>query len=118
MADVLAGRPISVAGDGTPYRSYLFAADLAVWLWTLLARGENGRAYNVGSDEDVTIVELANLVAETAKPKSRVQIAKAPRLGAEPLRYVPSIERARKELGLEVRITLQEGTRRTLEWLR
>ena len=118
MADVLAGRPISVQGDGTPYRSYLFAADLAVWLWALLVRGENGRAYNVGSDEDLTIAELANLVAEAAKPKSKVVIAKAPRLGAEPLRYVPSIERARKELGLEVRITLQEGIRRTLEWLR
>ncbi len=118
MADVLAGRPISVAGDGKPYRSYLFAADLAVWLWALLARGENGRAYNVGSDEDVTIAELANLLAEAVKPKSKVVIAKAPRLGAEPLRYVPSIERARKELGLEVRITLQEGIRRTLEWLR
>jgi nucleoside-diphosphate-sugar epimerase len=118
MADVLAGRPISVQGDGTPYRSYLFAADLAVWLWALLVRGENGRAYNVGSDEDVTIADLANLVAETAKPKSKVQIAKAPRLGAEPHRYVPSIERARKELQLEVRITLQEGIKQTLAWLR
>jgi nucleoside-diphosphate-sugar epimerase len=118
MADVLAGRPISVQGDGTPYRSYLFAADLAVWLWALLVRGKNGRAYNVGSDEDLTIAELASLVAEAANPKSKVVIAKSPRLGAEPLRYVPSIVRARKELGIEVRITLQEGIRQTLEWLR
>jgi dTDP-glucose 4,6-dehydratase len=118
IADVLAGRPISVQGDGTAYRSYLFAADLSVWLWALLVRGEGGRAYNVGSDEDLTIAELANLVAEAERPKSKVAIAKAPRLGEEPHRYVPSIERARTELGLEVRITLQEGIRQALQWLR
>lgn len=118
IGDVLAGRPIRIQGDGTPYRSYLYAADLAVWLWALLVRGQNGRAYNVGSNEEVSIAALARTVAEVAGSREQIQIAQQPKPGASPLRYVPSIERARTELGLECHIKLKEGIRRTLDWLR
>lgn len=118
LRDVLAERSILVQGDGTPYRSYLFAADLAVWLWALLVRGATGRAYNVGSDEDVTIAELATAVVEASAYKCEIRIAQPSRAGAIPQRYVPSIDRARSELGLEARIRLMEGLRRTLDWLR
>lgn len=118
IGDVLAGRTISIQGDGTPYRSYLYAADLAVWLWALLVRGKNGRAYNVGSDEDVTIASLAKAVVEEAGSEPEIHIAQRPKPGAPPSRYVPSIDRARTELGLEPRIRLKEGIRRTLDWWR
>ena len=118
MGDVIAGRAISIQGDGTPYRSYLYAADLAVWLWALLVRGRNGRAYNVGSDEDVTIADLARAVAEESGKQPQVHIARTPTPGAPPSRYVPLIDRARSELGLEPRIRLRDGIRRTFDWQR
>ena len=117
IGDVLENRPIDIQGDGTPYRSYLYAADLAVWLWSLLLSGKNGRGYNVGSDEDLTIAELATVVAEVAGVKTEIRIAQQPKPGAAALRYVPSIERARTELGLECWIKLRDGIRRTLVWL-
>lgn len=118
VGDALAKRPISIAGDGTAYRSYLYAADLVVWLWALLVRGKNERAYNVGSDEELTIATVAQIVAEVASSPHAIEMAQQPKPGAVPLRYVPSVERARAELGLEPRIKLKEGIMRTLDWLR
>ena len=114
IRDALAGRPIVVEGDGTPVRSYLYAADLAIWLWTILIRGESGRAYNVGSEREISIADLARLVAGSGS----VEVRGTARPGERPERYVPSTARARTELQLQERIDLSESIRRTLEWHR
>ena len=117
IRDALAGGPIRVMGDGTPRRSYLYAADLAIWLWTVLLRGTPGRPYNVGSDEDVGIAELARFAAAAVQTTAGVIVAKEPTGGGTPpARYVPSVERARSELHLEAWVPLEEGIRRTAEW--
>ena len=114
IRDALAGGPIRVNGDGTPYRSYLYAADLAVWLWTILLRGKPGCPYNVGSDDDHTILDMARAVAGVARlPPSAIQVAQAPVPGAHPSRYVPDVTRAGKELGLRISIGLDDAIRRT-----
>jgi len=116
LRDALAGRPIRVGGDGTPYRSYLYAADLAVWLWTILFAAPTHRAYNVGSDEAVSIADLAQMIAASRTPSLPVEIARPAPPGAPPARYVPAVERARRELALSVRIPLAESLARTLGW--
>ncbi len=116
VRDVLNGGPIRIQGDGTPYRSYLYAADLAVWLWTLLVRGEPGRPYNVGSDDAVTIAELARTVAAVTVPGTAVEIAQAAVPGVSGSRYVPSVERAEREMGLRPIVSLEEGVRRMYDW--
>jgi dTDP-glucose 4,6-dehydratase len=113
IRDAMKGGPIRISGDGTPYRSYLYAADLAIWLWTILVKGENSRPYNVGSGEAITIDGLAKVVAENIRPGIAVEIAQKPAPGAPAARYVPNVERARLELGLEPWIPLAEGVRRT-----
>jgi dTDP-glucose 4,6-dehydratase len=116
IRDAMAGGPVEIAGDGTPYRSYLYAADLAIWLWTILFRGQPGRAYNVGSADAVTIADLARRVVSVINPAAPIRIARQPEPGAPALRYVPATERAEKELGLRSLIPLEEGIRRTWEW--
>jgi len=107
---------IEVAGDGTPRRSYLYAADLAIWLWTILVSGESGRPYNVGSEADLSIAELARLVGDVLNPGIPVHIQDASVLGAPPKRYVPSTARAAGELGLSTRVELPEAIGRTADW--
>ncbi len=116
IGDGLAGRPIRIEGDGTPLRSYLYAGDLAVWLWTMLAFGEAGRAYNVGSEEAVGIGELAERVG--ARLGVAVERTRTPVPGQPVERYVPSTERAREELGLKVTVGLGEAIDRTVRWHR
>ena len=112
MRDALAGRSIVLTGDGTPVRSYLHAVDLTVWLWTMYARGAAGRAYNVGSEQAVTLRELAEMIAGEFG-LVEVKVLRTPLPGKVPHRYVPSTARARVELGLCETINLRETIRRS-----
>lgn len=116
IADALRGGPIRVNGDGTSYRSYLYGADLAIWLWTILARGEALRPYNVGSASAVTIGELAEMVARAFTPPRVVTIACQPKAGTRAQRYVPAVSRAENELGLRQHVSLADAIARTITW--
>jgi len=110
IRDRAEGRPIRITGDGSAVRSYLYAADLAIWLWTLLVAGTPGRPYNVGAERAVSIAELARMVAAGGP----VEMAGTPVPGRLPERYVPSCERARTELKLQELIPLEDAIRRTM----
>jgi dTDP-glucose 4,6-dehydratase len=115
IRDQLQGDSIRVAGDGTALRSYMYAGDLMVWLWTILFRGAPLRAYNVGSEQSVSIRELAHTVAEALSPRVEVKILGTPGSGPAQ-RYVPSTARAQSELGLSCELPLREAIRRTQRW--
>jgi dTDP-glucose 4,6-dehydratase len=112
----LASQPIAIRGDPSTVRSYLYAADLAVWLWTILSRAAPLRPYNVGSDQAISLGALAEEVASVLSPGMPVQIALSSRPGAAGNRYVPAIKRSTEELGLRQTIFLRDAIRRTAEW--
>lgn len=118
ICDALHGRSIQVKGDGTPLRSYLYAADLAIWLWTLLLAGASGRAYNVGSPVSRSIREVAEAVAAASGEALQVEISETPASAFPLASYVPAVKRAEVELGLRVWIPLDEAIRKTLAWHR
>jgi nucleoside-diphosphate-sugar epimerase len=102
---------IVIIGSGKPLRSYLYAADLSVWLLTILAQGKSNQIYNVGSDKAYSILELANLVRNEFAPRKEI-IVIGSKDKTERMNYIPSINKA-KSIGLDVWFSLQESL---IEW--
>lgn len=116
IRDAMAGGPIKIKGDGTPYRSYLYAADLTIWLWTILIRGVSNRPYNVGSRNPLSILETAEAVSRALPGQVPIEIAQKPVPGQLAARYVPETMRAQQELDLREWTPLDEAIRRTANW--
>jgi nucleoside-diphosphate-sugar epimerase len=122
IADALAGRNIVLRGDGTPTRSYLYMADLAIWLWTMLLFEDKPTTsplvLNVGSGETISIRDLAQEVIDELGPTLKVEFANNATAGEQRLQYVPDVSRAQSELGLGPIVGLRDAIRRTGEWYR
>lgn len=116
IRDAVKGETIVVRGDGTPFRSYLHAVDLTVWMWTLLTRGVPGRPYNVGSPHSISIADLAREVSRQVPGSVPVHIRQRSVPGQPVQRYVPDVARIREELDLGVTIGLGEAISRTAAW--
>jgi dTDP-glucose 4,6-dehydratase len=117
IRDAMKGGPIVIKGDGTPYRSYLYAADLAIWLWNILLKARRRNPYNVGSDRDLTINETAQLVRDILLPNGLIHTAQVAKHGQPASRYVPSVQRAQQELDVASWISLYDAIRKTGIWI-
>ncbi len=121
---ILRGKPIQINGDGTSLRSYLYCADLTIWLFKILFNGLPNVAYNVGSDQAVSILQLAQLIHRVGcefdpkrhHMKDPIIVAQRPSPDAKRQQYVPSIDRAKSQLSLDVWTPLPLAIRKTLEW--
>ena len=116
IADCLEKRPLVISGDATLLSSYIYGADLTVWLWTILVNGLNDRAYNVGSEEAVSVAELAEEFNRCCGNRSAVQVLQPVLPGIPPARYVPCTGRARKELKLTIDFPLRQALEKTVKW--
>ena len=112
IADGLAGRDINVKADRKVYRSYMYADDLVKWLMTL-AENANPQCpiYNVASDDEVEILELAEIVANVFNVGIQSLEGSAKYVD----RYIPSVEKAINELGVSNNYTLKESILMSIE---
>ena len=116
IRDGLRGGPIVINGDGTPRRSYLYAADLATFLWTILFKGQSLRPYNVGSDHSFSILEVAEMVSQRMPSPVGIEIhgKSLPNKALE--QYIPDISRIKHELGVQPSLALEEAISRTVRF--
>lgn len=109
-------KDIYIQGDGTPLRSYLYAADLAHWLWVLLFDAPNMGIYNVGGDEAISIAGLAQRVNDALHGRGKIHVAQQPNPNVPPQAYIPSIRRIETDLALSPSVPLDEAIKRTAHW--
>ena len=104
--DVINKRPIAVKANHQVYRSYMYADDLVEWLMTIADDASpKCPIYNVGSNQAVLVSDLAKALA-----KSYYLVAEIPHISDSKIdRYIPSIKKAEKELGLYVKFELYES---------
>lgn len=114
IRDALYTSEIIVEGDGTAVRSYMDQRDLAEWLIKILMCGIKGKAYNVGSDESISIRELAFLIRDTIAQSKPVKIIGVEKIQNYKNIYVPSIIKAKNDLGLKINYSLEESIKETI----
>lgn len=112
IRDAMEGKKVIVNGNGLPCRSYLYASDLTVWLLHMLVRAESCKPYNVGSDESISVKELAQRTAETLS-NGEYEVLGAKDIGWNPGRYVPDTSLIEADLGLKRTVSLDEAIVRT-----
>lgn len=111
ISNSIKGENIVIKGNGTTVRSYLYAADLSIWLFTMLVKGIDRQTYNVGSNEAISIKDLAHMINDS---HSEVQIL-GKSLEKESI-YFPSIDKAKRELDLEIYTSLDESIIKTINF--
>lgn len=111
IRDCLANKDIEIKGDGTPYRTYLYADDLVEWLFRALFEGRAGQAYNIGSDRAVSIRELAETVRSALGSRNEIIVRGTPVPGQPAARYVPDVSKITGELKVKRRFELEEAIR-------
>jgi len=114
IGNCLRDEPIIIKGDGTPFRSYMYASDLVDWLLTIMISGDVGGAYNVGSSSPISIGDLAMKVRDLASSKSLIEVLLPFDDQKLVQRYVPCIDKATQSLSLEVKVDLDAAIRETL----
>jgi UDP-glucose 4-epimerase len=109
------GKPLTIAGDGSTTRSFIYVEDLADGIVAALKPEAAGRTYNLSGDEVVTILEIAERVQENTDNCEIVHTP--PRPGDFPGKVI-SNERALEELGWKAETSFKEGVRKYVEWVR
>lgn len=102
IAQLLAGKPLTIVGDGEQTRDFTFVSDVVDSLVTVAERGATGEIYNVGSGKPVSVNELVRLLGA----KETVHIPKRP---GEPDCTWADITKIRTQLGWEPRVAIAEG---------
>lgn len=111
----LAGEPLTIYGDGSQTRSFCYVDDLVEGLTRMLTRDDlAGEIINLGTDEEMTILALAEKVKELTQSSSGFSYAPLPE--DDPLIRRPDLSKARNILGWEARVSLEEGLRRLVDW--
>jgi dTDP-glucose 4,6-dehydratase len=115
LRQALRNAPITVFGDGSQTRSFCYMSDLVEGLYRLMQSDER-YPVNLGNPQEMTILEFAERIRRLTNSRSRIIHQPLPQ--DDPRKRQPDITKARRILGWEPRVSLEEGLWRTIEYFR
>jgi UDP-glucuronate decarboxylase len=119
IASALVGENLKITGDGKSTRSFQYVTDCMHGLYSLMNSDYNQGPVNIGNDTEFTIQQLAELTIDAVAlmtGRSKVAITYLPPVVDDPTVRRPDITLARRVLGWEPVVQLQDGLRKTIEW--
>jgi len=102
-------------GDGGTVRSYMYPSDMAWWILNMLVHGQVGENYNLGSPYGVTLLQLADIIANKSAKKPKI-VTNVSSGHFTRTKFVPDISLAQKKLGLKLKVDLEKAVTRTFIW--
>ena len=123
MGQLLRGEPLSVIGDGRQTRTFIYIDDaVRATVAAGMHAGAEGLAVNIGTEHEISILELAELMIKVSGSPSRIALVPKEAVydrGYEDIpRRVPSVARMHALLGVRAEVPLAEGLARTIEWFK
>ena len=115
LRESLNGSPIRIMGNGSTVRSLMYASDYAYWTLAALAQGKPRGTYNVGSPHPIDLLSLAKMITQHFSPTPEI-LTNVGQSAHETTRLVPCVEKARRELGVEVTVSLPDAIQKTITW--
>jgi dTDP-glucose 4,6-dehydratase len=115
LDQALQGRPMTVFGDGAQTRSFCYVSDLVDGLYRLMQSDER-YPVNLGNPAELTILQFAEEIRRMTGAQSPIEFRALPE--DDPKQRKPNIDKARRLLGWEPRVPLEEGIRHTVEYFR
>jgi dTDP-glucose 4,6-dehydratase len=112
--NALQKQSIVIRSDGKSTRSYLYTADLVIWLIKCLIVGKKLTPYNIGADQEISIIQLAKEVAKNFE--HRVNIEFDAKTESKNSRYIPNNKKALNDLDIKSYFSFEKSIQRTVEY--
>jgi dTDP-glucose 4,6-dehydratase len=113
--DAINNKTIRIIGNGEPIRSFMYPADLVVWILKILLSGKMNTAYNVGSPFGISLKDVAEKIVHIAQTNVKIDIKFN---NNDSYCFVPDIKLCESELGLKINYNIEDTIRRSIVWFK
>ena len=113
IKDAIKFKKIRILGNGKPIRSYMYPTDMAWWILNMLVDSKNGVVYNLGSQEGISLEELAIKIKNKIGMEVNIEILN---MNDESSIFVPDESLVKNRLGLDIKVGIDEALDRTIDW--
>ncbi|MCX6553426.1 MAG: GDP-mannose 4,6-dehydratase, partial [Candidatus Aminicenantes bacterium] len=116
IVQALRGEPLTIFGRGEQTRSFCYVSDLIAGTMRMMEQERISGPVNLGNPEEITMLELAEMIVKLTKSKSRIVFKKLP--ADDPVRRKPDVSLARENLGWEIKVQLLDGLHETIAYFK